>query len=1166
MPPIDSILLRRLLKIVAMPLLFLLVTGAVARAQSALDGFDPNANGTIRAVVVQPDGKILIGGDFTTVAPNGGATVTRNRIARLNPDGTLDMGFDPSATGTNAAVQSIALQADGKILAGGSFTSIGGQLRNNIARLDATTGLADSFDPNANSTVFAIAVQTDGKILVGGFFGNIGGQPRNRLARLDPATGLADSFDAALSGLEIFAITIQPDGKILAGGFFMSIGGQPRNNLARLDPITALADSFNPNAADEVHAIAVQADGKVLAGGFFINIGGQPRNSIARLDAVTGAADSFNPNANNGVFAIAVQADGKILAGGDFFGIGGQQRHRIARLDPTTGLADSFDPSPNNNVLAIAVQPDGKILAGGMFTTLTPNGGTAVTRGNIARLETDGRVDRTLNLNVVGEYVQGIAVQPDGKVLIGGLFSSVLSVARNNIARLNSDGTLDTAFNPNANNVVQSIVVQADGKIMVGGAFNGANSIGGATRNRIARLDATTGLADSFNPDASGGGVQSIAVQGDGKILVSGFFTNIGGQPRSCIARLDGMTGLADSFNPNASGGVIITAVRSIAVQRDGKILAAGEFSSIGGQTRNNIARLDAATGLADSFNPNANNPVFSIVLQADGKILAGGEFASIGGQPRNRIARLDPATGLADSFNPDAQGAVWSVALQGDGKILVGGEFQAIGGELRSRIARLDAATGLPDSFDPNSNRVVTSIVVEPDGKILAGGNFESFIGGQSRSYFARLSNDTAAQQDLAVTQTAVTWTRGGSSPQLARVTFESSTDSVNYMLLGNGTGMGSNWTLTGLNLPPGQNIYIRARGYYRTGVFNGSESITESVRTVFLPGPIATPTPSGTPQTPTPTPTPVETATPSPTPPLVTPSPTPTATPLPSSTPTVSPTPTPTATATPTATPGTLGNISTRLRVLSGDNVLIGGLIATGTGSPRVILRAIGPSLSGLGVPGALEDTTLDLFQGGTLLMSNDDWQNSSQQAEIAASGFAPGNAAESAIIWTLTPGQGYTAIVRGKNGATGVGVVEAYDLDHLPTAKLGNISTRGFVDVDDNVMIAGVIVGPGSGTSAKILARALGPTLSDFGVPGALADPTLDLVNSSGTVVRSNNNWQDDSQQRALIEAAGLGPGHFEEAALVETVTPGAYTAIVRGLNRTTGVGLVEVYHVP
>jgi hypothetical protein len=239
---------------------------------------------------------------------------------------------------------------------------------------------------------------------------------------------------------------------------------------------------------------------------------------------------------------------------------------------------------------------------------------------------------------------------------------------------------------------------------------------------------------------------------------------------------------------------------------------------------------------------------------------------------------------------------------------------------------------------------------------------------------------------------------------------------------------------------------------------------------------------------------------------------------------------------------------------------------MIATGTGGTRVILRAIGPSLTALGIPGALEDPTLDLFQGSTLLKSNDNWQNSSQSAEILASGFTPASPFESAIIWTLTPGQGYTAIVRGKNGTTGVGVVEAYDLDHVPTSKLGNISTRGFVDVDDNVMIAGVIVGPGNGTSARILARALGPALSDLGVPGALADTTLDLVNSSGTVVRSNNNWKDDPIQRSAIEAAGLAPGHDEEAALVETVAPGAYTAIVRGSNRTTGVGLVEVYHIP
>ena len=271
-------------------------------------------------------------------------------------------------------------------------------------------------------------------------------------------------------------------------------------------------------------------------------------------------------------------------------------------------------------------------------------------------------------------------------------------------------------------------------------------------------------------------------------------------------------------------------------------------------------------------------------------------------------------------------------------------------------------------------------------------------------------------------------------------------------------------------------------------------------------------------------------------------------------------------TPTPTPAGTPGTLGNISTRLRVLSGDNALIGGMIATGTVGKKVIIRAIGPTLSDFGVPGALADPMLELFQGNTSIASNDDWRISSQQAEIAASGFAPNKDAESAIIWTLIPGQNYTAIVRGKNNTTGIGVVEAFDLDHAAASKLGNISTRGFVDVDDNVMIAGLIVGPGNGTSLKILARALGPTLGDLGVPGVLADPTLDLVNSNGMVIRSNNNWRDDPQQRAEIQAAGLAPNHDVEAALVETVAPGAYTVIVRGNGRTTGVGLVEVYNIP
>src|SRR6202043_3200269 len=212
-----------------------------------------------------------------------------------------------------------------------------------------------------------------------------------------------------------------------------------------------------------------------------------------------------------------------ILAGGTFNSIGGQTRNGIARLDATTGSADSFNPNPSNFLFSIAVQTDGKILAGGAFTSI---GGQ--TRNGIARLETDGRLDQTLNLSTVGSFVLATAVQPDGKILIGGFFSSVLGVTRNNIARLNTDGTLDAAFNPNANNVVRSIAVQTDGKILAGGDFTGANSIGGQTRNFIARLDATTGAADSFDPNANAN-VQAIAVQTDGKILAGGDFTGVNG-------------------------------------------------------------------------------------------------------------------------------------------------------------------------------------------------------------------------------------------------------------------------------------------------------------------------------------------------------------------------------------------------------------------------------------------------------------------------------------------------------------------------------------------------------------------------------------------------------------------------------------------------------------
>lgn len=369
-------------------LVFVLHSAAV-RAQAAIDGFDPNANGAILAVAVQPDGKILIGGDFTSVSPNGGAVVMRNRIARLNTDGTLDTGFDPSA---DQLVATIAVQSDGKILIGGIFTSVGGQTRNNIARLDATTGAPDSFDPNANSDVYTIAVQADNKILIGGAFTTLlpnGGAavPRMGIARLETSGAVDSAFDPRANN-SVFSIAVQTDSRILIGGAFNTLspnGGAAitRNRIARLETGGTVDISFNPNADNSIFSIALQADGKIFIGGAFNTLGAAAtRRRIARLN-INGTADSFNPDADSDVYSIAVQANGRILAGGLFSSIGGTGRNFVAQLDAVTGLADSFNPDANGAVNAVAVQQGGKILVGGDFTDV---GG--VTRNSIARFGT----------------------------------------------------------------------------------------------------------------------------------------------------------------------------------------------------------------------------------------------------------------------------------------------------------------------------------------------------------------------------------------------------------------------------------------------------------------------------------------------------------------------------------------------------------------------------------------------------------------------------------------------------------------------------------------------------------------------------------------------------------------------------------------------------------
>jgi hypothetical protein len=247
---------------------------------------------------------------------------------------------------------------------------------------------------------------------------------------------------------------------------------------------------------------------------------------------------------------------------------------------------------------------------------------------------------------------------------------------------------------------------------------------------------------------------------------------------------------------------------------------------------------------------------------------------------------------------------------------------------------------------------------------------------------------------------------------------------------------------------------------------------------------------------------------------------------------------------------------NIATRMRVLTNENVLIAGFIVTGKGPKRVIVRGLGPSVP---VNGKLANPTLQL-DGPSVSVFNDDWKDS-QQAEITGTGIPPMNDSESAIVASLNPGN-YTATLAGKTSTTGIGLVEVYDLDQSAGSNLGNISTRGFVDTGENVMIGGLIIGPATTGPTKVLLRAIGPSLSNFGVQGPLQDPILELHDGSGTTIATNDDWKSD--QQAEIEATTIPPTDNRESALLRTLAPGNYTAIVRGKLDSTGVALVEAYN--
>ena len=667
--------------------------------------FNPGSgvNGTVYTSAIQSDGKIIIGGDFTTFN-----SIPIKCVARLNTNGTLDTTFNAGLyPQIGSSVSTISIRIDGKIVIGGNFSYNGINVKG-IARLNTNGTLDATFNPGtASGGVYTSAIQSDGKIIIGGTFTSYNGISINRIARLNSDGTLDTTFNPGTgANVDVNTISIQIDGKIIIGGVFTTYNGIARNKIARLNADGTLDTTFNPGtgADSSLYTASIQSDGKIIIGGGFTSYNGISRNGIARLNTNGTLDTNFNPPSIGLVYTTSIQSDGKIIIGRYIIG--------IARLNTDGALDVTFDRvlgGANSGVYTSAIQSDGKIIIGGAFTFY--NG---VSRNGIARLNANGTLDATFNPGTgASSGVGTTSIQSDGKIIIGGGFTSYNGISRNGIARLNIDGTLDATFNPGTgvSGGVGKIFIQSDGKIVIIGEFTTYNGI---SRNRIARLNTDGTLDATFSPGIGPNSyLYTASIQSDGKIIIGGAFSSYNGISKLRIARLYSNGVLDSTFNPPT--GMNSDLVFTTAIQSDGKIIITGRFTTLDGILRNNIARLNTNGTLDATFNPgtgtgNVLRYPFTTSIQSDGKIIIGGDFSSINGVSRNNIARLNTDGTLDAIFDPGtgADNKVFTTCVQSDGKIIIGGDFTSYNGFGKNRIARINVGTALSNNVFDKSTMVI--------------------------------------------------------------------------------------------------------------------------------------------------------------------------------------------------------------------------------------------------------------------------------------------------------------------------------------------------------------------------------------------------------------------------------------------------------------------------
>ena len=720
-------------------------SGALAQDGSLDTTFNPldpgfmngyGANSFIETIAVQDDGKILIGGWFGSY----NSTVSSG-LARLNSDGSVDTSFN-TGTGINTesyyTIDVLTIQDDGKILIGGNFTTYNGASSNKIARLNSDGSLDTTFNvgTGADATIETLSVQDDGKILIGGQFTSYNGSASNNIARLNSDGSIDASFNVGTGASSwVKTLSILEDGKILIGGIFSSYNGISSKKIARLNSDGSLDTSFNVGygANSIIETLSVQDDGKILIGGWFTSYNGTASNRIARLNSDGSLDTSFNvgTGVDNDIETLAIQSDGKILIGGLFSSYNGTASNRLARLNSDGSLDTSFDvgtgPNYGYSINTLLILDDGNILIGGSFTSY--NG---LVSNHLAYLNSDGSLDTSFNKSTgVFGIIETLSIQSDEKILIGGSFTGYNGTVVNRIARLNNDGSLDTSFDVGAgtNNDIDVLLVQNDGKILIGGWFTTYND---TASNKIARLNSDGSLDTSFNTGTGPNyGINTLSIQSDGKILIGGSFTTYNDTASNRLARLNNDGSLDTSFDVGTGAD---NSINTLYIQDDGKILISGFFTSYNGTESNRLARLNSDGSLDTSFNvgEGVDSSISSLTIQSDGKILIGGHFTSYNGTALNRIARLNSDGSLDTSFDVGSgvDSTIGSLLVQNDGKILIAGSFTTYNGTATNRIARLNSDGSLDTSFDVGTgvDEFVKTLSIQNDEKIIISVWFSSY------------------------------------------------------------------------------------------------------------------------------------------------------------------------------------------------------------------------------------------------------------------------------------------------------------------------------------------------------------------------------------------------------------------------------------------------------